>query len=450
MRLFSVIGYAALKVMINKEGSREIGFELAKNRLVGSKAYSEPTLDSYLGHIARFIEFMYAAFLVGWNKKVTVDHILNTYEEYLITPLTTSNDFAYKVAQKTGRTESCGIGSLGVIESALKAFFRVSSGILAEGVDDYIFTAYAQEVVIIDDISESRQLRASMKFTSFISDTPSKRKRRKNRFFSRTKIRKFGEPDPILDDQHFPFDKIEQLIYSGETSRDRAFYALLAAIGCREHEALQIRLKDIKFLKREIYLIDPHTRHCAGITEDEARRLNWKGRSTSQTFFLEPWGDIFWAEISSYMKNERIKEGRHDFLFQTLSGPNCGRPLFTSDRSSRNKAFHRHAANCGVTLTTGTAIHSLRHSYGVYALSYHPRRDGSMGFELATVAKMLGHSNIFNTKKYAKKDRSLIVADLQYARERMHMADRSQKQILISFHRQQLRLLQNDQPDQFD
>lgn len=31
MRLFSVIGYAALKVMINEEGNREIGFELAKN-----------------------------------------------------------------------------------------------------------------------------------------------------------------------------------------------------------------------------------------------------------------------------------------------------------------------------------------------------------------------------------------------------------------------------------
>ncbi len=450
MRLFSVIGYAALKVMISEDGNREVGFELAKKRLIATKAYSKQTLDSYLGHIARFIEFLYAAFLVGWKKGVTVDLILNTYEEYLIAPLTTSDDFAYQIAQRTGRTDSCGIGSLGVIESALTAFLKGSSEVLAKGIDDCVFTAYVQEIIIIDGISESRQLRASRKFTSYISDTPSKRKRKKNRLFSRTKIRRFGNPDPIRDDQHFPFDKIEQLIYSGETSRDRALYALLAALGCREHEALQIRLKDIKFLKREIYLVDPHTRHCAGITEDEARRLNWKGRSTSQTYFLEPWGDIFWAEVSAYMKNERIKESSHDFLFQTLSGPTCGRPLFTSDRSSRNKAFHRHAATCGVTLPTGTAIHSLRHSYGVYALNYHPRRDGSMGFELATVAKMLGHSDIFNTKKYAKKDRSLIVADLQYARERMHMADRSQKQILISFHRQQLRLLQNDQPDQFD
>ena len=433
--------------MIDEQGNKVEGFEAVKNRLIEKKFYSEQTLDSYLGHIARFIEFLYAAFLVGWSKEITLDAIINTYEEYLVAPTTTSDDFAYRVAKITGRKEPCGIGSLSVIESALTAFFKVASNILSDNDPHCIFKCYVQEVVVEDSVAKARRLRASRKFSSYISDTPSTTKRKRKRLFSRTRIRKFGDPDPLRNDQHFPFDKIEQLIDTGRTYRDRAILALLSAIGCREHEALQIRLKDIKFISKTIHLVDPHTRHCPGLTETEADQLNWKGRSTPETFFLEPWGDIFWAEISGYMKHERIKNSGHDFLFQSLSGENKGRPFFTSDRSSRNKAFHKHAEACGVLLPTGTAIHSLRHSYGVYTLNYHPRSNGTMGFELATVAKMLGHSDIANTKKYAKKDRELIIADLVYAKERMHMGNRSQKQILIAFHQQQLEMLNNDQPD---
>ena len=444
MRLFSVIGYSARTIMIDEHGNKVEAFEVVKNRLIAKKIYGEPTLASYLGHISRFIEFLYAAFLLGWSKGITIDAIINTYEEYLIAPTTTTDDFAYRIAKITGRKRSCGIGSLSVIESALTAFFKVASNILADDEPNCIFKCYVQEVVVNDGIAETRRLRASRKFSSYISDTPAKTKRKRSRLFSRTRIRKFGDPDPLRNDQHFPFDKIEQLIDSGRTYRDRALIALLSAIGCREHEALQIRLKDIKFIEKTIHLVDPHTRHCPGLTAAEAEQLNWKGRATPETYFLEPWGDIFWAEISGYMKYERIKTSGHDFLFQTLSGDNKGRPLYTSDRSSRNKTFHKHAEACGVTLPTGTAIHSLRHSFGVYTLNYHPRSNGTMGFELATVAKMMGHSDITNTKKYAKKDRELIIADLVYAKERMHMGNRSQKEILISFHTQQLEMLNND------
>lgn len=436
--------------MIDQDGNRVEGFETVRDHLIAKKIFSAPTLDSYLGHIARFIEFLYAAFMIGWPKGIKMDAIINTYEEYLVAPTTTSDDIAYKAAVITGRTESCGVGSLGVIESALTAYFRVASDILISGEQSCIFSCYVKEVVIEDNVAEKRRLNASRKFSSYLSDTPAKTKRKRSRLFKRTRIRQFGDPDPIRNYQHFPFEKIEALIDSGKTCRDRALTALLAAIGCREHEALQIRLIDISFINRTILLINPHTRDCPGLTDLETELLSWKGRSTPEIYFLEPWGDIFWAEVSAYMKHERVKFSGNDFLFQILIGETRGRPLFTSDRSSRNKSFRKRAESCGVHLPTGTAVHSLRHSFGVYALNYHPLANGAMGFELATVAKMMGHSDISNTKKYAKKDRELIIADLVYARDRMHMANRSQREILIAFHQQQLEMLTNDQSDKLN
>tara|TARA_Y100000768_G_C23865791_1_gene627965 strand:- start:162 stop:917 length:756 start_codon:yes stop_codon:yes gene_type:complete len=215
-------------------------------------------------------------------------------------------------------------------------------------------------------------------------------------------------------------EKALQLIEKAPSYRDKSFYALLAAAGCRTHEALQLLLDDIDMDKHRIYLRNPLLCQKAlqGLAQHQEKKLFWKGRATEETFLIEPFKSLFFYNMRQYIQNERNNLVLHQYLFQKRV---TGEPYFCSDRSSRVKLFKKAAQRAEVSEVEGISPHSLRHMYGTYVLNYLPPRSdgGSPGLPLPLVRVLMGHSNISSTQVYAKHDEQLLHAQVMLANEKM-------------------------------
>lgn len=225
---------------------------------------------------------------------------------------------------------------------------------------------------------------------------------------------------PYFDQERaFPFDKVPTLIGSFTTYRDKALYALIAATGCRGHEALQLLWDDIDIGARKVRLVDPARRpNCPSyqaLTAEERERLSWKGRATEETLLIQPFTDMFFQNLELYLRHEYLPHGRHRFVFQYAAPGKPGRPYFLSAASSRLEVFNRAKAKAGMDLDLDNAGHGLRHMYGVYAVNYFPRQDGGYGLPIAVVQKIMGHRSRDATEKYARVDKDMIAAELEFA-----------------------------------
>jgi integrase len=220
------------------------------------------------------------------------------------------------------------------------------------------------------------------------------------------------------DSRAFPYDSIGDFIDRLPTYRDKSLYALLAASGCRTHEALQLLFDDIDVDARTVALRDPSLRlnHPSYLSLSPAQRdrLAWKGRTTERTLLIEPFAQLFFANLEHYLRNEYVPHGRHMFVFQFLRRGKEGHPYFLSAASSRNEIFKRAAAEVGVTEQVH-GPHSLRHAYGTYLLNYFPRVNGDYGLPLPFVQQLMGHADVKSTMKYARVDEDLIRLELQHA-----------------------------------
>ena len=154
---------------------------------------------------------------------------------------------------------------------------------------------------------------------------------------------------------------------------------------------------------------------------------------------IEPFARIFWENLEKYLTLEYNYSVGHDFLFQNSDG----RPLFTSDRSSRNKTFKKYAKKSGLPDITNISLHSLRHMYGTYTLNYMPVPGQSTpGMPMTYVKILMGHASISSTMKYAKHDTDIIEAYLQHANQ--HITKRGEDSLMTireEFHIRQLEAL---------
>lgn len=120
---------------------------------------------------------------------------------------------------------------------------------------------------------------------------------------------------PYFDvDRAFPFDRVPALIEAFKTHRDKAMYALMAATGCRGHEAFQLLLDDIDIAKRTVKLVDPLSRleHPSYLALPAAQRekLAWKGRETQETLLIQPFADMFFYHLEAYLRHEYLPHGK--------------------------------------------------------------------------------------------------------------------------------------------
>jgi integrase len=222
------------------------------------------------------------------------------------------------------------------------------------------------------------------------------------------------------DSRAFPYDKVIELIDDMPSFREKTYYSLLAASGCRGHEGEQILLyDDINIADRSVRLVDPRSRpsHASyiALTPIERSQLSWKGRTSDVTLLIEPFASIFFESLEKYLEHEYLPHGKHNFLFQTLQGENFGRPRFLSDKGEALKRFHRICKRIGVQLPPRTGPHSLRHMYGTYLLNYFPRSSGDYGLPIWMVQQLMGHKDIESTQKYARTDKDLLQLEIEHA-----------------------------------
>lgn len=98
----------------------------------------------------------------------------------------------------------------------------------------------------------------------------------------------------------FPMLYLRLLFQRATSSRDRAYWLLLAAGGLRGHEAEQLRLPDIDFRNRLVFVEDPHDLRYSSQLPDRYK-LKFKGRTVSQTYLMQPFRDLFFDALEDYL-----------------------------------------------------------------------------------------------------------------------------------------------------
>ena len=354
--------------------------------------------------------------------KSQLSEAVEAYGEYLQLGLDARNPLSRRIASTLPPGCNSAV-SLGPKNAAIRKFLGLSESIRQEMAEMAQWTG--NKDVVIDEgpllpelgrrralrPSEVRAMQANSMLAGVIAGGP--------KLINDVALTSAVGDIPYEHDRAFPYDKVLSLIYAMPTYRDKAFYALLAASGCRTHEALQLLSEDIDVLDGSVQLVDPGLRvgHSSyrALSADERSILAWKGRATSLTLLIEPFASAFFESLKGYFECEHIAHGKHEFVFQYLTGKGRGKPYFLSSAASRLELFHKACRRINVELPPRTGAHSLRHMYGTYLLNYFPRPNGEYGLPPAMVQQLMGHADLKSTFKYARYDRDLIRLELENA-----------------------------------
>lgn len=384
-----------------------------------AKGYANETIEQYAGHVSRFVDFIYELKLISIDDEVHIDSvkILPLYQEFLTLGVDSSNPLIQKIANNIGKKNKTSFRSIsGGIEASLSIFIELK---LLDTTDTSFREAISSRRVIsnftINKMVHNSWLEATTRRFG------SKRNRQVIKLFPKSARRNAksslnnGTKEAI--DKAFPITKCVDFFSARAITstsnfsdvRNYLLYSLLASSGVRQSEALQVTVDDIDWENREIKIISPFVRSQIGLTEEEADRLVFKGRATSETFLIQPFAHVFWTLLKIYMQIHYKSNVSHRYLFQKHNG----RPLFTADKSQRSKTFKAYLLNFKPKLTHLT-LHSFRHMYGFYTLNYFPIVDkegnatDKQGLPLAYVKILMGHQNISSTAVYARQDLDLI------------------------------------------
>ena len=400
------------------------------------QGYSSNTIEQYSGHIARFIDYIYES--AEHIPALTAESILDvvySYRGFLLFGANSEDTLAKRIALELRPKRVTSGSSFPPIGAAINYFLTLSDvKALAEG-----------QGTLFDKVSlpKARKLtaheKAAIKKKSMLAGVI-----RGGPTFIGDNQGILGRPPRVNENEYtreaIPFDKVGELISSARSYRDKAFYSLLAASGCRQHEALQVHLSDVDFERRSVVLKNPFNRKLFDLSESEHKKLAWKGRATQITFLIEPFKSYFFEYIEKYIRHERIAHGLNDYLFQKKNG----RPYFTATRQSRAENFRKLRDRIGLIGQTGITAHSIRHTYGTYALNYLPLPN-RFGLPISIVKLLMGHSSISSTEVYAKQDEDNVMAQIEYANQMVYRLDGSLtlNEIKMRYHQSEIDKIMN-------
>lgn len=417
-------------LLITESGEEFQPFNIAMKNMA-RQGYSENTIEQYAGHIARFIDYIYVAgeYLPDSGTESLMDAVYS-YRSYLLFGEKSADELARKIAKELRPGRITSEASLLPIGAAIKYFLTLS---------DVVALASNQET-LFDNISTNKRRKLSesekraIKRNSTLGGVlrgGAKLISGSGGVFGRVSKNSSGPKSK----KPMPYNKVGELIEAAKSYRDKAFYSFLAASGCRQHEALQIRIEDIDFDRRTVELISPFSRDMEDLSESETKMLSWKGRATSTTFLIEPFKSAFFEFLEQYFRHERIAHSANSYVFQRKDG----RPYFTSARQSRAETFRALKKKIGLGGEKYITAHSIRHTYGTYTLNYLPLQD-SFGLPITVVRLLMGHSSLSSTEVYARQDEELALAQIEYANEMIHTLDgtKSLDEIRISYHKNQI------------
>lgn len=384
------------------------------------------TRRTYCRHLAEFLDYIIeaaAALRAGRRAEPltrdVLEEVVESYHDYLVYGDKSGNRIA-ELVHRARPSPRLSAASSALKHAPVRKFLKLSevirrqthelttAGLKKVNVDPQALFSDADRKLI------SPQQRRAMLGTSMIAGVV-----RGGPKLMNSVVLPAPESEAIYDyGRAFPFDKISDFIAQLPTARDRALYALLAASGCRTHEALQLLFDDIDIEKGEVVLRDPKSRanhpSYLALSPMEREVLAWKGRSIESTVLIEPFTSMFFEAMQRYLEDEYVPHGRHQFIFQYMTGEELGDPYFLSASTSRREIFHRAVSAVDIDLRV-SGPHSLRHAYGTYLLNYFPRLNGDYGLPPAVVQQLMGHKTLKATMKYARYDEDLIRAELRHA-----------------------------------
>jgi integrase len=384
-------------LLLTKEGNEFRPFSITMKNMARQE-YTQNTINQYAGHIARFIDYIYEA--SKHTDAVTPEFVLDVvygYKDFLLFGVDAEDELTVKIAVELRPNRTTSGASLQPIGSAIKYFLTLSDAKSLVENEETLFSKITLPKLQRLTAAQQAQMKQTSMLASVIRGGTQFTKKSGSIFGNYKKTTSSYKRLPM------PFDKTSELIRVCRSYRDKALYSLLAASGCRIHEALQLRFCDINLEERSVFLIDPFQRDNGGLTPEEYNQLAWKGRATEETFLIEPFKTLFFEHLVSYIKKERIAHGKHDFIFQNKDG----RPYFTTTRQTRTGAFRKLRDKIGLAGVMEITVHSLRHAYGFYTLNYLPLA-GQFGLPISIVKLLMGHANLASTELYAKHDKELV------------------------------------------
>jgi integrase len=402
-------------------------FTLFADSLLRDRSFN--TRRAYCRNLALFIDYIYeAAFALKAKEprlkftRLVFEEMIEGYNEYLVR----GSDAGNRIASLVHQTMPSPLPPNSAATSAAKhapvrEFLKLSEriraqtaelvhhGLMDDVVDDEpLFSELGKRVTVPK--SQQQAMLATSIIAGVVAGGP--------KLLKCTALRTSCPQIAYNPSRAFPYDQLARLISSLPTFRDRAEYALLAASGGRTHEILQMLFDDIDVSSGTVLLVDPVTRlghnSYKYLSSAERESLAWKGRTLQQTFLIEPFSSMFFENLAEYMRYEYIPHGLHRFVFQYLTPKYAGRPFFLSSSDSRRDIFKKALSRALITVAV-RGPHSIRHAYGTYLLNYFPRLDGGYGLPLAIVQKIMGHSNLKSTEKYAIYDDGLKEIELSFA-----------------------------------
>lgn len=387
------------------------------------------TLRSYARALAQFFDYLYEAachISARENREFLLKgeliEIIDAWEDYLTRGSSSGISLVKDVAQTLPRKVIKASSSTSY-HAALKRFLQLSERVRVESselqswgtvLDNH--DPYPLYENVCEVLSISRRQRTAMIRNSMLSGVLAGGPKELN-----ANIRPTISPpgDDEFDEKNlFPLGSFESYVGELNSYRDKALHSFLAASGCRGSEAMQLLWDDIDFKNKTVVLVDfrSRTNHPSylNLSAGEYERLSWKGRMTKETFLIEPFASMFWMYLEEYVKNEYIPHTASQFVFQVLKRPFQGKPYFLTAASSRQEIFQRAKQLVGLPETV-SGVHSLRHSYATYLLNYCPNLAGGFGLPMPVVKLLLGHSDVKSTERYAKNDKDIIRANIEYA-----------------------------------
>lgn len=385
------------------------------------------TRAAYCRHLAEFFDYLFeaSAQLHAQNPSTSLtrtllQEIVEAYDDYLVFGTASVKRVAVLVDKSKPSPQHSPTTSA-LMHAPVRKFLRLSEQIrreIEELSDKGLRTEHVDRQPLLTNLAAKNvvtsQARHNMLATSMIAGVISGGPK-----LVKSAVLPTVSPQRSYDESRaFPFDVIGDFIDHLPTYRDKAIYALLAASGCRTHEALQLLMDDIDAKASTVALRNPHLRanhpSYLALSPSARDKLAWKGRTTESTLLIEPFASLFFANFEHYLKNEYIPHGQHQFVFQYLKDDLAGGPYFLSAATSRNEIFKKAASATGIGKRI-SGPHSLRHAYGTYLLNYFPRLNGDYGLPVPLVQQMMGHASVKSTLKYARHDEDLMKLELQHA-----------------------------------